>query len=358
MNGYKEFQGKNLDEAIEAACDYFNLKRDKLEIEILGGGSTGIFGLMGVKKAAIKARPSNFKALAEVEDQAQDKGPSAPEAAEGPREQRKPEQRQAREQRRPEQIQARDKAPERPAQKTPERAPKPEQRQPEPEQRQAREQRQPEQRQARDKAPERPAQKAPERAPRPAQRPVEAPLDLSEENEENGSEGQADTLAGLDKEALVRTVREVTENLLRPIIAEPKVEIALDTDRVKVVIDDEEHSGLIIGREGQTLAALQYLVNRLVTRKMQASIRVQLDSGDYRERQDERLRQMARDLAEKCVAQDRTQSTRPMSSYHRRVVHLALQNSESVFTRSKGEGPMKRVLIVPKRKNWNKPDQD
>ena len=127
------------------------------------------------------------------------------------------------------------------------------------------------------------------------------------------------------------------------------------TDRVRVFIDDEENSGLIIGREGQTLSSLQYLVNRLVSRKMQASVRIQVDTGDYRERQDDKLRQVAGHLAEKADNLGRTQSTKPLSSYHRRVVHLALQENELVFTRSKGDGPMKRVLIVPKsRKSGNR----
>ncbi|MBI9087557.1 MAG: RNA-binding protein, partial [Desulfobacterales bacterium] len=64
-------------------------------------------------------------------------------------------------------------------------------------------------------------------------------------------------------------------------------------------------------------------------------------------------------LAEKADSMGRTQSTKPLSSYHRRVVHLALQDNETVFTRSKGDGPMKRVLIVPKsRKNGNRPPRD
>ncbi len=51
MSDFKEFQGKGLDEAIESACNYFNLKRERLEIEITAGGSSGIFGIMGVKKS-------------------------------------------------------------------------------------------------------------------------------------------------------------------------------------------------------------------------------------------------------------------------------------------------------------------
>ncbi|MBU1612447.1 MAG: KH domain-containing protein, partial [Proteobacteria bacterium] len=116
------------------------------------------------------------------------------------------------------------------------------------------------------------------------------------------------------------------------------------------LIDEPEHSGLIIGREGQTLSSLQYLVNRIVSRRMDTSVRVQIDTGDYRERQDDKLREIADHLAGKALKSGRTQSTKPLSSYHRRIVHLTLQEDDRVFTRSKGEGPMKRVLVVPKKR--------
>ncbi|MDY7002382.1 MAG: R3H domain-containing nucleic acid-binding protein, partial [Thermodesulfobacteriota bacterium] len=119
------------------------------------------------------------------------------------------------------------------------------------------------------------------------------------------------------------------------------------------LVDDEKNSGLVIGREGQTIAALQYLANRIVSRKSNSQVRVHLDAGDYREKQDENLRKTALFLANKAKSQGRTQSTRPLSSYHRRVVHLALQNNETVQTKSKGEGPMKRVLIFPRSDRAN-----
>ncbi|HWR04916.1 MAG TPA: R3H domain-containing nucleic acid-binding protein, partial [Humidesulfovibrio sp.] len=157
----------------------------------------------------------------------------------------------------------------------------------------------------------------------------------------------------LDQAKLEEVAREVTGKLLEPLVENAKVAVELLHDRVCVRIEDPENSGLLIGREGQTLASIQYLVNRLVSKRMDASVRVQIDAGDYRENQDERLRQIARHLADKAMATGRTQSTRPMSSYHRRVVHLTLQDDEHVFTRSKGEGSMKRVLIMTKRKGKN-----
>ena len=166
------------------------------------------------------------------------------------------------------------------------------------------------------------------------------------EDDENGA---PQGIAHLDQAKLEEVAREVTGKLLEPLVENAKVSVELLHDRVCVRIEDPENSGLLIGREGQTLASIQYLVNRLVSKRMDASVRVQIDAGDYRENQDEKLRLIARHLGDKAIASGRTQSTRPMSSYHRRVVHLTLQEDEFVFTRSKGEGSMKRVLIVPKR---------
>jgi spoIIIJ-associated protein len=196
----------------------------------------------------------------------------------------------------------------------------------------------------RERRPERQRQPRPEKAERPA------PQDNGETEDVEEGLPKVD-MTTLDPQLLEQAVRETLLKLLEPMIPEPKLNLEIIPDRVNVFIEDEENSGLIIGREGQTLASLQYLLNRIVARRMQCSVRVQIDTGEYRERQDEKLRQMALHLAEKADATGRTQSTKPLSSYHRRVVHVTLQENETVFTRSKGEGPMKRVLIVPKRRN-------
>ena len=128
----------------------------------------------------------------------------------------------------------------------------------------------------------------------------------------------------------------------------PEYEISGHSERVSVLIFDEENSGLLIGREGQTLAAIQYIVNRIVIRRHGSPVKVQINTGEYRERQDDNLRKMAIFLADKAKTLGRPQSTKPLSSYHRRVVHLALQEDEGISTRSKGEGPLKRVLILPR----------
>lgn len=346
MSDFKEFQGKDLDEAIESACDYFNLKRDRLEIEILSGGSSGIFGIMGVKKAAVQARPRaqvNATDILREEDK-----PAEPKRESKPKPKSKPKRTKKEPEAATEPILAEEAMLEEPDGNRVEEeefndvngnvA--------EPEEAQApRRERKPRENKPRQAKADKPRR---ERKPRESKPREPKPREQREERPRTD-------LSTLDPNVLESTVREIMVKLLDPIVGETTINIEIETDRVKVFIDDEENSGLIIGREGQTLSSIQYLVNRLASRQMEASIRVQVDTGDYRERQDDKLRQVAWHLAEKAENLGRTQSTKPLSSYHRRVVHLALQDHETVFTRSKGEGPMKRVLIVPKsRKNGNR----
>ncbi len=134
-----------------------------------------------------------------------------------------------------------------------------------------------------------------------------------------------------------------------PIVGMALINITLEDSRVCISLDCGEDSGLLIGREGQTLASLQYIASRIISRQMQTSVRVQLDTGDYRTRQDEKLRDLVLYLAERVRTVGRSHSTRPLSSYHRRIVHLVLQDCPDLITRSSGDGPLKRVIIQRKR---------
>ncbi len=440
MSDAKEFQGKNLDEAIEAACKHYDLKRDKLEIEILSGGSSGIFGLVGVKKATVRAKPrGSLKSMvedqpvAEAKPERQSERPrreDRPRQEERPRSEDRPRQEERPGRREPEAqpaVQAEAARPGQPSaqaetaegqearaeqarrsergrrgrgrgrgERQPERQPERGDRQPDsignrpPQARPERDGNRPSEDrpepngnripEVRPLPPDRDGNRDPSRDAnrdanrfgegradsgrgrgrdrdrprrdsgdsRPPRRDAQ-PGDLGSEDENGAPQG----IGHLDQVLLEQVAREVTQKLLLPLVENAQVSVTLLSDRVSVRIEDPENSGLLIGREGQTLASIQYLVNRLVSKRMDASVRVQIDAGDYRENQDERLRQIARHLADKAMSTGRTQSTRPMSSYHRRVVHLTLQEDEFVFTRSKGEGSMKRVLIMTKRKGKN-----
>ncbi|MTJ94277.1 MAG: KH domain-containing protein [Desulfovibrio sp.] len=186
----------------------------------------------------------------------------------------------------------------------------------------------------------------PERAPK-----TDAALDGLEDDFEAAGEGLPVTpLEQLDAAKLEALVDDTVRKLIRPITGdEVGIAVKIGGGRVYVGIECDEDSGLLIGREGQTLAALQYMISRIVSRGMNAAVRVQLDAGEYRRRQDEKLREMALALAEKVRQSGRSYSTRPLSSYHRRIVHVCLQEAVDVQTRSTGDGPMKRVVIMRKK---------
>ncbi len=156
-------------------------------------------------------------------------------------------------------------------------------------------------------------------------------------------------LAELDQERLSQVTLEVVGLLTRYIVGEVPMSMKLHEGRIQVHLDCEENSGLLIGREGQTLASLQYIISRIVSREMDAVVRVQLDAGDYRTRQDEKLSDLALMLAERVRNTGKPHSTRPLSSYHRRIVHMALQEETDLLTRSSGDGPLKKVIIQRKR---------
>lgn len=113
--------------------------------------------------------------------------------------------------------------------------------------------------------------------------------------------------------------------------------------------------GLLIGRHGQTLDALEYLVNRLAVRS-EGDGRFLLDAEGYRERRARELRETAVRLAERVRRTSRPQSMEPLGSRERRIVHVALGSDPTVTTQSTGEGALRRVVIHPNRPDRGRGD--
>src|SRR5439155_26220650 len=109
-----------------------------------------------------------------------------------------------------------------------------------------------------------------------------------------------------------------------------------------------DSGGLLIGRRGQTLDALEYLVNRIAARQEDTdSGRVTIDVERYRERRREYLTALAFRLADKAKKTGRTVTLNPMNPRDRRVVHVALKDDPEVGTRSHGDGHYRKVAIMP-----------
>ena len=109
-----------------------------------------------------------------------------------------------------------------------------------------------------------------------------------------------------------------------------------------------EEMGVLIGKRGQTLDSLQYLVSLVVNKYSDEYIRVKLDTENYRERRKETLENLARNIAYKVKRTRKTVSLEPMNPYERRVIHSALQNDRYVTTHSEGEEPYRRVVVTLK----------
>lgn len=120
-----------------------------------------------------------------------------------------------------------------------------------------------------------------------------------------------------------------------------------DTITLHVEGADEEAMGLLIGRRGETLRSLQFMVNLLVSRKVQKWPQIVVDVGNYRQRRQESLEGLARRMAERVRQSGRPLTLEPMGAYERRIVHLALRPDPTVYTESSGEGENRKVVIYP-----------
>lgn len=110
-----------------------------------------------------------------------------------------------------------------------------------------------------------------------------------------------------------------------------------------------DEMGVLIGKRGQTLDSLQYLVSLVVNKDMEDYIHVKVDTENYRQRRKETLENLAKNIAFKVKRTKRAVSLEPMNPYERRIIHSALQNDRYVTTHSEGDEPFRRVVVTLKR---------
>lgn len=116
--------------------------------------------------------------------------------------------------------------------------------------------------------------------------------------------------------------------------------------------------GILIGKRGQTLDSLQYLVSLVVNKDCDGYVRVKLDTKNYRARRKDTLETLAKNIAYKVKRTRRSVSLEPMNPYERRIIHSALQNDKFVITRSEGEEPFRHVVVSLKRENRENRDKN
>ncbi|WP_029215567.1 RNA-binding cell elongation regulator Jag/EloR [Kallotenue papyrolyticum] len=166
--------------------------------------------------------------------------------------------------------------------------------------------------------------------------------------------------APYDPEAAAREGRRILEGILRHMDVDGFVNVqhttALGPDgetqhSIMLYVEglDEETVGLLIGRRGETLRSLQFLVNTIVQRHLGRWPQLVIDIGNYRQRRQESLEGLARRVAEQVRATGKPQSLDPMQAYDRRIIHMALRDDATVYTESAGEGENRHVVIYPRK---------
>jgi len=180
---------------------------------------------------------------------------------------------------------------------------------------------------------------------------LKTPAEIEEEEGEEEEEEEQDR--GERKEEPQEDDVKFAKRTLEEILALIPVEATIAASRGERTINlriQGDRSGLLIGRKGKTLDALQFLVNKIVSKALDKKIDVVIDSENYRRRREDSLTQLALKMGDKAKRIKKPVTTNPMNPHDRRLVHLALKDDEHLETRSRGEGLMKRVVIIPKDK--------
>jgi spoIIIJ-associated protein len=128
-----------------------------------------------------------------------------------------------------------------------------------------------------------------------------------------------------------------------------------EEDRISLLIATDD-AGLLIGKQGQTLDALQYLVTKMLAKQTRKKVRISIDVEAYRARHNEALALLAQKYGEKVKRSGKSVTLNPMNPYDRRIVHMALQGDRDLKTISRGEGLYKKVVISPVKKKESQED--
>ncbi len=250
MSRSLEFEGKNVDGAIQKACKSIHVSKDELKYDVISYGSTGIFGLVGSRKAKIRV------SVAEPLDKT--------EVKEG-------------------------------------RKPKPK-------------------------------------------------LDLPKkegltDKKVQNSTGDKNTV--LD-DGLTNLGKEVLEKIVDSITTDAEIDIDVNSERISYRVKGE-NPALLIGKKGQTLESIQYLVEKVVNRRAGKRLRIEVDVEDYLKNRRNSLIKLVERLSEKVKRTGKPVTIGQMNAYERRIVHLALRDEKGVRTQSKGDGWIKKISIFPKK---------
>jgi spoIIIJ-associated protein len=254
-----EFEGKNVEKAVQKACDTLHTTADKLRYDVISFGSTGIFGLVGTKKARIRvldaeSEPdtlSDAQELSSLHDKANNE----------------------------------------------------------------------------------------EAIPEIEAAPIPVP-----DHEAVAPEGEP-----TDVTESVILGQQVLQEIIDFITADAQVHMVKNSEGICFNVEGG-NAALLIGKRGQTLEAIQYLVDKIINKKSKEKVRIQIDIEGYIENRRASLEKLSSKLAEKAKRTGKPVTIGQMNSHDRRIVHLYLKNDHDVTTQSLGDGFYRKLVIFPKQR--------
>ena len=259
MNQFVEFEGKNIDQALARASDELKTPVERLEYDVVSYGSSGIFGLVGAKKARIRVKSGAVHSITQqAKEQARDLVKDAFQLDEG------------------------------------------------------------------------------------------ADEEDDVDNGEQPDEAAAATLPSEEMEKAMARGREALQRLVDFITEGSQIDIETVGQRIVYKVEGG-NSGLLIGKRGQTLEAIQYLVEKIVNKQNEQRVRVLVDVEGYLQTRKTNLQKLATKMAEKAQKTKKPVTIGQMNAYDRRTVHLYLKNNNAVRTQSVGEGYYRKLIIFPKK---------
>ncbi len=183
---------------------------------------------------------------------------------------------------------------------------------------------------------------------RPAKMPKEKKAEEKKEEPVKPAAKEEQVLAEVEEQT-IKAVEQFLKDTLKAMDMEVEITSSIDGDGALYVDMKGGHMGILIGKRGQTLDALQYLANRVANKHQAGYVRVKLDTENYRARREETLKHLAKNIAHKVKRNRRPVVLEPMNPYERRIIHSALQSDPYVTTHSEGEDPYRKVVVTLKR---------
>ncbi len=186
----------------------------------------------------------------------------------------------------------------------------------------------------------------------PAAKPPKAPAPVKDlEEDEDWAESESLTAEDMAEDATVgaETLRELLSHLDidAKVVARPARSESDEAQHWTLEIQGRD-LGALIGRRGETLAALQYITRLIASRDLERRANIVIDVEGYKSRRETMLRRLAKRMAEQAIQRGRTVSLEPMPPHERRIIHLALRDNPNVTTESVGEGDHRKVTIIPR----------